>query len=184
MSGDKGAMKTIDLVYIAVFAVLIAISAWISIPTTVPFTLQVFGAFISLGVLGGKKGTMAIIVYILLGAVGIPVFSGFKGGFHVLLGTTGGYIAGLVLAGLVFWLLEKMFGRKGIRMLLYMLLGLLICYTFGTLWFMAVYSRTAEPAGIMTVLGWCVFPFVIPDLVKIALAYLLTPRIRKYAQIT
>ena len=78
--------KTIDMVYIAVFAVLIAICSWISIPTTVPFTLQTFAVFLAVGVLGGKRGSLSVLIYILLGAVGIPVFAGFSGGFGNLLG--------------------------------------------------------------------------------------------------
>ena len=89
MSSSAERFKTLDLVYIAVFAVLIAVCSWISIPTTVPFTLQVFAVFLALDVLGGKRGTMAILVYILLGAAGVPVFAGFSAGIHVLLGTTG-----------------------------------------------------------------------------------------------
>ena len=73
----KSHSKTYDLVYVALFAVLIAICAWISVPTTVPFTLQTFGIFLTVGLLGGKRGSMAVLVYILLGAAGIPVFSGF-----------------------------------------------------------------------------------------------------------
>ena len=72
--------KTYDMVYIAVFAVVMAICSWISIPATVPFTLQTFGVFLAVGVLGGKRGTLSILVYILLGAVGVPVFAGFSGG--------------------------------------------------------------------------------------------------------
>ena len=68
--------KTYDMVYIAVFAVLIAICSWISIPMTVPFTLQTFAVFLAVGVLGGKRGSLAVLIYILLGAVGIPVFAG------------------------------------------------------------------------------------------------------------
>ena len=66
------------MVYIAVFAVLIAICSWISIPTTVPFTLQTFAVFLAVGVLGGKRGSLSVLIYILLGAVGIPVFAGFS----------------------------------------------------------------------------------------------------------
>ena len=172
-------LTTKDMTYIAMFAVILAVCAWITIPTTVPFTLQIFGAFAALGVLGGKRGTLAILVYILLGAVGVPVFAGFKGGIHVLAGTTGGYIVGMLLSGLLMWLLESLFGRKKVLLLLYMILGLVICYCFGTVWFMVVYGRTKEPVGLWTALGWCVFPFVIPDLIKIALAWILTPRIRK-----
>ena len=78
--------KTYDLAYIAIFAVLIAICSWISIPMTVPFTLQTFGVFIAAGVLGGKRGTLSVLVFILLGAVGIPVFANFSGGIGVLVG--------------------------------------------------------------------------------------------------
>ena len=73
--------KTYDIVYIAVFAVIMAICSWISIPTAVPFTLQTFGVFVAVGVLGGKRGTLSILVFILLGAIGVPVFAGFSGGF-------------------------------------------------------------------------------------------------------
>ena len=81
--------KTYDIVYIAVFAVIMAICSWISIPAAVPFTLQTFGVFIAAGVLGGKRGTLSVLVFILLGAVGIPVFANFSGGIGVLVGPTG-----------------------------------------------------------------------------------------------
>ena len=82
--------RTYDMAYIAIFAVLIAICSWISIPMTVPFTLQTFGVFMAVGVLGGKRGSLAVLVYILLGAIGVPVFAGFSGGFGILLNNTGG----------------------------------------------------------------------------------------------
>lgn len=69
-----GRSKTYDLVYIAVFAVVMAVCSWISIPAQVPFTLQTFGVFMAVGVLGGKRGTLAVLVYVLLGAVGVPAF--------------------------------------------------------------------------------------------------------------
>ena len=75
--------KTYDLAYIAIFAVVMAVCSWISIPMTVPFTLQTFGVFMAVGVLGGKRGTLAVLVYILLGVVGVPVFAGFSGGIGV-----------------------------------------------------------------------------------------------------
>ena len=82
--------KTLDMVYIALFAVLIAVCSWISIPTTVPFTLQTFGVFVTVGVLGGKRGSLAVLIYLLLGAIGVPVFAGFTGGMGIMLGNTGG----------------------------------------------------------------------------------------------
>lgn len=169
--------KTYDLVYIALFAVLIAICAWISVPTTVPFTLQTFGVFLTVGLLGGKRGSMAVLVYILLGAAGIPVFSGFTGGVGRLLGNTGGYIVGFLASALVMWALEKVMGRKTWALAVQMVLGLIACYAIGTVWFMVIYSGTSGTVGLMTVLGWCVIPFVIPDLIKIALALILTKRL-------
>ena len=81
--------KTLDMVYIALFAVLIAICSWISIPATVPFTLQTFGVFVAVGTLGGKRGSLSVLIYLLLGAIGIPVFAGFQGGLGIILGNTG-----------------------------------------------------------------------------------------------
>ncbi len=179
-SGRTG-MKTIDMVYIAVFAALMAVCSWISIPTTVPFTLQTFGVFMAVGVLGGKRGTLAVLVYILLGAIGLPVFAGFSGGIGALLGTSGGYIVGFLFSALTMWLMETTLGRSAAVQIASMVLGLIVCYAFGTVWFMVVYTSQTGAVGLMTVLGWCIFPFVIPDLVKIALAFLLSNRLRKYA---
>lgn len=166
--------KTYDLVYISVFAVIIAICSWISIPSAVPFTLQTMGVFVTLGLLGGKRGTIAVSIYILLGAIGIPVFSGFAGGIGVLIGKTGGYIVGFLFSALVMWGYEKLFGRKKLVLAISMITGLIICYAFGTLWFMFVYAKNTGAIGLWTVLGWCVFPFIIPDLLKIAMAMFLT----------
>lgn len=171
--------KTYDMVYIAVFAVLIAICAWISIPAVVPFTLQTFAVFLTVGVLGGKRGSMAVLIYILLGAAGIPVFNGFQGGMGILLKNTGGYIIGFLFAALFMWAVEKLFGRKTWVLALSMVLGLVICYAVGTAWFMVVYIKNSGAVGLMTVLGWCVIPFIIPDLVKIALALFLSRRLSR-----
>lgn len=105
-------MKTLDMVYIALFACLMAICAWISIPGQIPFTLQTMGVFLAVGLLGGKRGTVAVLVYILMGAVGLPVFSGFAGGLGKLLGMTGGYIVGFLVSALLMWAMEALFGSK------------------------------------------------------------------------
>lgn len=172
--------KTYDIVYIAVFAVIMAICSWISIPAAVPFTLQTFGVFIAAGVLGGKRGTLSVLVFILLGAVGIPVFANFSGGIGVLAGPTGGYIIGFLFSALVMWAMEKLPGKKSIMQIMSMVVGLVVCYAFGTAWFMVVYGKANGPVGLVTALGWCVFPFIIPDLIKIALAYVLSRKLRKY----
>lgn len=170
--------STRDLAYIALFAVLIAICSWIAIPILqVPYTLQTFAVFLAVGVLGGKRGTLAVLVYILLGAVGVPVFAGFTGGLGVLLGTTGGYILGFLCTALLMWLLEALLGRKLWVLAVSMVLGLIACYAFGTVWFMVVYARTAGAIGLGTALGWCVIPYIIPDLVKLALALVLSQRL-------
>ncbi len=174
----KPRMKTIDMVYVAMFAVLMAICSWISIPMTIPFTLQTFGVFLAVGVLGGKRGSLSILIFILLGATGLPVFAGFSGGVGVLLGSTGGYIIGFIFSALLMWLIEFLFGRKLLVLGISMVLGLIVCYAFGTAWFMVVYSRASGAIGLVTALGWCVFPYIIPDIVKIALALVLTKRLR------
>lgn len=170
-------MKTVDMAYIAMFAVLIAVCSWIHIPATVPFTLQTFGVFLAVGVLGGKRGTLSVLVYLLLGMVGLPVFAGFSGGIGCLLGSTGGYIIGFLFSALVMWAMERLLGRTQWVLALSMVLGLLVCYAFGTVWFMRVYANSTGPIGILTALGWCVFPYIIPDLLKIALALMISKRL-------
>ena len=171
--------QAIDLAYVAVCAALMAVCSWISIPATVPFTLQTFAVFCSLGLLGGRRGTAAILVYLLLGALGVPVFAGFSGGIGILFGTTGGYLLGFILMGLVYWLGERLImDSRNIR-IISMILGLLLCYAFGTAWFMFVYARQTGAIALGTTLAWCVVPFLLPDLVKMALALLLSGRLRK-----
>ena len=170
-------MRTVDMVYIALFAVLMAVCSWISIPAAVPFTMQTFGVFLAVAVLGGKRGTLAILVYLLLGAVGAPVFAGFSGGISALVGSTGGYIIGFLFLALVMWLMERLLGKKTWVLAVSMVLGLVVCYAFGTAWFMVVYARTTGAIGLWTALGWCVFPYIIPDLAKIVLALMLSKRL-------
>lgn len=176
----KPVMRTVDLALIALCASLIAVCSWISIPTVVPFTLQTFAVFCVLELLGGKKGTVSILVYILLAAVGVPVLSGFSGGLSALLGTTGGYVLGFLLIGLLYWLSESLFGKKLPVRISALVLGLAVCYAFGTAWFMIVYANKTGPVGLGTALGWCVIPFIIPDLIKLALAVGVASRLRKY----
>lgn len=91
---------------------------------------------------------MAVFIYILLGAIGIPVFSGFKGGIGALAGTTGGYIVGFLASALLMWGMEKWFGRKKNWVLvLQMIMGLVVCYAIGTVWFMVVYGGVPAPSA-------------------------------------
>ena len=172
--------KTLNMVYIALGAALITICSWISIPAAIPFTLQTFAIFAILGMLGGKRGTYSIILYVLLGAIGLPVFSGFKGRFGAILGTTGGYIVGFILSGLIYWFFTNLIGKKKWISFLFMIIGLLICYAFGTVWFMYVYTKNTGTVGVISALSWCVFPFIIPDIIKIFLAFFVSKKVKRY----
>ncbi|MBQ7769511.1 MAG: biotin transporter BioY [Oscillospiraceae bacterium] len=171
--------KTRDIVFIALFAVLIAVCAWISIPSIVPFTMQTFAVYLTLNFLGGKRGTVSVCVYLLLGLIGVPVFSNFNAGPGALFGATGGYMIGWIFSGLVMWRLEKMLGNKIWVQAVSMVVGLVVCYIMGTAWFMFVYAHNTGPVGLWTALGWCVFPFIIPDMVKLGLALWLSQRLKK-----
>ena len=177
-----------DLVLISVSAALITICSWISIPLgPVPFTLQTLGILAVMLTVGGRRGTIAILVYLALGAVGVPVFAGFKGGIMSFIGPTGGFLVGFVIAALVYWLLEKLFLKKlmttMVRTWIFGMLGFLVfeivMYIVGVIWFMTVYAAQTGPVGLMTVLGWCVIPFIIPDLVKMAVALIIGERASK-----
>lgn len=176
----KSWFKTIDLAYMGLFVALITVCSWINIPTTVPFTLQTFAIFAAVAILGLERGTIAVVAYIILGAVGVPVFAGFSGGPSVLLGTTGGYIIGFIFSALITGGIIKAFGKKVWVMIIAMLLGLLVCYAFGTVWFMQVFAKQNGEVGLVTALGWCVFPFIIPDCIKIAAAIVLEKSVSKY----
>ena len=169
--------KTFDLVYIAVAAVIIAVCSWISIPTLIPFTMQTFAVFFVLSFFGGKRGTAAIVVYLLFGLIGIPVFSSFTGGIGILLGPTGGYIIGFVFIGLIYWLAVLLGGNKLWIETVALLIGLVVLYAFGTLWYIKVYTSKTGTTGLLTALTWCVFPFILPDLLKLCLALFLARRI-------
>ncbi|MBR5111301.1 MAG: biotin transporter BioY [Clostridia bacterium] len=169
-------MRTRDLVYCALFSALIAVFAQIQVPLPglVPISLATFGIMIAGLLLGWKYGLLAAAVYVLLGAGGVPVFAGFKGGLAALTGPTGGYIIGYMpyaaLAGLPVKKCQDAFwGRCGL-----LALGTLVCYTLGTAWFMVATGRTLGES-----MGLCVLPFLPGDAVKTALAAFLAPKLRK-----
>lgn len=169
----KTIYTTKEIALIALFVALTAVCAWITVPLPAPlspFTLQTFAVFTALGILGLKNGLTAIIVYCLLGIIGLPVFAGMKGGIGVLLGTTGGYIIGFIFTALSVGLITKKFGRSIPVLAVSMIIGLILCYAFGTAWFVIVYTRTNSAVGIGTALAWCVTPYIIPDLIKIAVS--------------
>lgn len=180
---NTAGLRTRDLALVALFTALMAVCAWISVPVPAPFvqfTMQTFAVFAALLALDGKRGTYAITAYLLLGAVGAPVFSNFRGGVGVLLGATGGYIVGFVFTGLLYWLMTAKLGEALPVKVAAGVLGMAAYYVFGTAWYLVLYASTGSPVSLMTALGYCVFPFVLPDLVKLALALLLARRVGKY----
>ena len=177
-----------DLALISVSAALITICSWISIPLgPVPFTLQTLGILAVMLTIGGRRGTIAVLVYLALGACGVPVFAGFKGGIVSFIGPTGGFLIGFVIAALVYWLLEKALFKRlmntTVKTWIFGLLGFVIfevvMYVIGVIWFMTVYASQTGPVGLATVMGWCVLPFIIPDIVKMVVAVLIGERASK-----
>ena len=177
-----------DMVLISISAALIAVCSWISIPLgPVPFTLQTLGILAVMLTAGGRRGTIAVLVYLALGAVGVPVFAGFKGGIASFAGPTGGFLVGFLVSALVYWLLEKLFLKKlmttPVKTWVFGMLAFLIfeviMYIVRVIWFMTVYAAQTGPVGLATVMGWCVLPFIIPDIVKMVVAVLIGERASK-----
>jgi biotin transport system substrate-specific component len=164
----------------ALLTALLCLCAWISFPLgDVAVTAQTFGLFLTLGLLGGKDGSLVCLLYLLLGAVGLPVFSGFRGGLGILLGNTGGYILGFLVASVVYWLVTALFGGRLPARFAASLLGLTMCYSFGTLWFAVIWTDTAS-LSLGLILAKCVFPFLIPDLLKLFAALVIAEKLKKH----
>ena len=164
-----------DMAYSGICAALLAISAWCAIPMhQVSYTMQSFAVFFALGLLGGRRGVISISIYLVMGLIGLPVFSGFRGGVGVLLGVTGGYIWGFLLAGLLYWAVTALFGQGFKARLAAMILGMLLCYGCGTVWYLRVYG-----GNLWAVLTACVLPYLLPDGVKIALALTLSGKLKR-----
>lgn len=172
---SKSKAALLDLVFIALFAAVMTVCAQIQIPFgEVPFTLQTMGVFIAASLLGWKRGTLSVLVYVLLGLVGAPVFAQFMGGVGVLFGPTGGYIIGFIFTALIVGFMTEKLGKKLWVEIVAMIAGLAVCYAFGTAWFM-VETQT----DIVYALLNCVVPFLIADAAKIAFASVLVNRLDK-----
>ena len=188
MDGKTQKNKTYSIVLIAVSAALITICSWISVTIgPVPFTLQTMAVFAVLMIIGGTRGSIAVVIYLLLGLIGVPVFAGFKGGPASFLGPTGGFLIGFAAASLIWLLLEKLFKDKfstsAAKRILFGGISAVICeavmYTIGVIWFMFVYGQQTGPIGLSAVLAMCVLPFIIPDIVKIVFAVIIGERVAK-----
>jgi len=167
--------KTYSMVMIALFGAIISIISIIPIGINilgVPATLQTFAIALAAYVLGWKKGTMATLVYILLGMVGLPVFGGFKGGIGVMLSITGGFIVGFKLLSILLGVTVKYKNKVKITIVSFM--GLVLCYIIGVSWFTFV-SKSQIATGIIVM----ALPYLPKDIISILAAYIVAKRIRK-----
>ncbi len=166
------------MILIAIFAALTAVCSMISIPlpfTPVPINLATLSIFLAGGLLGEKDGAISQIIYVLLGAIGLPVFHSFTGGIGIIAGPTGGYIIGYILAAWIVGFVLKKTGRKLHWNGIAMVLGLLGCYFLGTLWFMHLTAT-----GLSSALMLCVVPFLLGDAIKIVIGAILVNRLHRF----
>ncbi len=171
-------MKTKDMTLIAVMAALICIAGPLSVAVgPVPLSLASFAVYMAGAVLGAKRGTIAVCLYLIIGLCGVPVFSGFSGGFPKLIGVTGGYLLGYIPCAFLTGL-----GADGTRIIrdnrvslpVAMLMGTFVLYLIGTVWFMALTGSSLGSA-----LSICVVPFLPGDGIKILAVSLLAVPVRK-----
>ena len=170
-------MKVKDMTLTAVMAALVCIAGPLTVPAgPIPLSLATLAVYLAGAVLGKKRGTLAVALYLLIGIIGVPVFSGFSGGFQKLAGVTGGYLVGYLPCAFLSGLgAERAEEESRIWILpAKMAAGTAVLYTIGTAWFMI---QSGNALG--TALSLCVVPFLPGDAVKIAAAVMLTVPVRK-----
>lgn len=182
---SRNKKNILSIVYIAFFAALISVGSYIAIPIgPVPITLQVLAIYLAAGFLGWQRGTLSVIVFLLLGAIGVPVFAGGTAGIAKFISPTGGYLIGYIFVALIVGLAIKFFGKKLYVLIIAMIVGILVCYAFGTAWFMVLYNSSPDQSiGLGAALMTCVVPFLPGDAAKIAVAAVLINRLHKYIKI-
>ena len=174
---DNQKIRTKQMVLIALMTAVTCVLGPLSIPlpfSPVPISLTNFAIFLAIFVLGMKSGTISFIIYLLLGAVGVPVFSSFRGGFQVLAGPTGGYLIGFIFLALIMGFALEHFDRKLVPTIIGMIIGMAICYIFGTAWLAGQLGMSFVAA-----LGVGVIPYLPGDTAKIIIAIIAGPQIRK-----
>lgn len=175
---NKSLFTTTSMVLMALFAAITCVLAPVSIPIgPVPISITMLILFISVYVMGWKRGIITYLVYLLIGIVGLPVFSGWEGGPGKLAGPTGGYLIGFIpmifVCGLAIEKGYTMSRAAGIAVSVSgMAAGTAIAYAFGTVWFCL-----STGTGAMAALTMCVFPFLIGDAAKIIVAAIVGPLI-------
>lgn len=171
----KSRIKTTTLALIGLMSAITCVMGPLSIPlfNLVPITLLHLAIYFTIYILGMKKGTISYCIYLLIGLVGLPVFSSFTGGPGKLLGPTGGYLIGFIFLALISGFFIEKWGNNMLLCMVGMILGAIVCYTFGTIW-LAYQAHMNFGAAL-----WAgVIPFIPGDLVKIIIAMLFGPQIR------
>ena len=159
-----------DLTYMGISLALIIICTWIYIPTTIPFTLQTFAIFTTIGILGTKKAFITILAYLFLGIIGLPIFSNFNSGISAIVGPTGGFLLSFMVITLITGKLLEILPDNKVNQFISMLVGLLICYLIGIIWFINMYLGVFNYESIIKGLSIAIIPFIIPDILKILLS--------------
>lgn len=168
--------KVRTMIQIALVTAVICIISPFSIPIgPVPISFSILAIYLGLYALNWKWGSLSVLLYILIGLVGLPVFSGFKAGISCILGPTGGFLIGYILVALISGSFIDRFERKRYMHVAGMIIGLVFCYALGTAWFMYVTGNGALTASLLL----CVWPFIPGDIIKILIAVWLGPVIRK-----
>ncbi len=176
---DKRKHRVQSMIFISLFATLMCIGAWIHFPSVVPATMQTFVVFCALGLMGSKKTFLMLVIYIFLGAVGLPVFSGFNSGLGALTGPTAGFIWGFLLGVPVFYVFEKYFSHKKSLIIIGYIIYILIHYIPGALWYCVFSAEALTVGGIISSSLVTVVPFIMPDAIKLMLSLFVTDRLRK-----
>ena len=160
----------------ALMAAIICIFSVVTVPIgAIPVTMSVFSVMLIALFLDTKESVLSVVIYILLGAVGLPVFSGFKVGFQVLAGATGGYIWSYIVMA---YIIGKTANKTSIiKMTISCIFGLIVCYLMGTCQFMAVTGT-----GVYESVLICVVPFVIFDILKAFMAAYVAYKLKKSLQ--
>lgn len=172
---DNQKIRTKQMVLIALMTAVTCVLGPLSIPlpfSPVPISLTNFAIFLAIFVLGMKNGTISFIIYLLLGAIGVPVFSSFRGGFQVLAGPTGGYLIGFIFLALIMGFALDHFDRKLVPTIIGMIIGMAVCYAFGTVWLAKLLSLSFKEGLMMGVI-----PYLPGDAAKIIIAAIVGPKL-------
>ena len=168
-------MKIKEIVGTALFSAIICITAIITVPIgAVPITLSLFGVFTAAALQKPKCAIVSVSVYIIIGVVGLPVFSGFGSGIGYLIGPTGGFIFAYPIAAAIVSAANSLFKKYYVALPVSMVISLAISYLFGAGWY-AVVTEVNFTAAVLV----CVLPFIVFDIIKIGVCLAVVFAVKK-----